>query len=166
MDTRFQSSKFAASGVPFEHQLVGMLAQLDVKPVDELELELEGPCDSTTTVDYDSGDNCESDLPPPMPYFDRRTNATASAPVLLQGVLSRARSSSPNKSTCGVSRRRDVMQTRAMTMSMPNLHSSRSTYNRGIGYSVLSNNTECGGNAGKNVMRSRIEEFESLLEDL
>ena len=151
--------------MPFEDQLVGMLTQLHV-PTDELEWE--GPCSDITTEDDKCEINEESDLPPPIPFFDRRTNATASAPVLLQGLLSRARSSSPNRGACGAPTRRgrDVFQTKAMTMSMPNLHNSRSTYNRGIGYSVLSNLAECGGNAGKQVLRSRIEEFDTLLEDL
>ncbi len=53
-----------------------------------------------------------------------------------------------------------------MAMSMPNLHSSRSTHNRGIGYSVLSSVAESGGKQGKRDLRARIEDFESLLEDL
>ena len=147
--------------MPLEDQLVDLLAQLDVNPTYEVELE-EPSCDG-----HDSDDNGEeSHLPPPMSFFDRRTNATASAPVLMQGVLSRVRSSSPNRGASGAPRGRDVFQARAMAMSMPSLHSSRSTYNRGIGYSVLSKAGECGGNQGKQSLRSRIEEFETLLEDL
>ena len=149
-----------------ENQLVSMIAQLDVKTADILELE--GLYSESTTEAYDSSDNSEeSILPPPMPFFDRRTNATASAPTLMQGVLSRARSSSPNREdACGAPRGQEVLQARTMTKSMPNLHSSRSTYNRGIGCSVLANTAECGGNRGKQLLRSRIEEFDALLEDL
>uniref|UniRef100_A0A7S0QZY8 Uncharacterized protein n=1 Tax=Cryptomonas curvata TaxID=233186 RepID=A0A7S0QZY8_9CRYP len=160
MDAPFQETK--QSGMPCEDQLVGILAQLDVKPTDELEMY----CDGTAEV-YDSGDNSEeSNLPSPLPFFDRRINATASAPVVLQGVLSRARSSSPNRGACGAPRGRDIFQARTMTVSMPNLHSSRSTHNRGIGYSYLDNAADCGGNQGKHDLRSRIEEFDTLLEDL
>ena len=158
MDAHLQASKPHASLLPLENSLVGMLALLDLNPTDGLE----GP--SSNIEDTDSGE--ESNLPPPMPLFDRRTNATASAPMLLHGVLSRARSSSPNRGACGAPRGRDVLQTRAMAVSMPNLHSSRSTYNRGIGYSVLANAAECGGKQGKQALRSRIEEFETLLGDL
>ena len=165
MDAYLQASKPSAVLLPLENNLFGMLALLDVNATNELELE--DPCSDSFTEVFDSGDTSEeSDLPPPMPFFDRQTNATASAPMLLQGVLSRARSSSPSRGACGAPRGRDVLQKRAMAVSMPNLHSSRSTYNRGIGYSVLTNVTECGGKQGKQALRSRIEEFESLLEDL
>jgi hypothetical protein len=51
--------------------MTGMLAQLDVKPpMDELQME-NLSCDSANEA-YDSGD--ESNLPPPLPYFDRRTH--------------------------------------------------------------------------------------------
>ncbi len=153
-----QAGKLSAMKLPFENKLVGMLADLDVKPADEQEP------DSNEVVECD-GNSEESILPPPMPFFDRRTHATASAPMLLQGVLSRARSSSPNRGA-GASGGRGILQARAMTMSMPNLHSNRSTYNRCIGYSVLANDSECGGNRGKQALRSQIDEFETLLEDL
>ncbi len=166
MDAPIQSSTIASAlGPPIEDKLVSTFTQLDVKLTDESDLE--APYSDSTTEIYDGGDNGEeSNLPPPMPFFDRRTNATASAPMLLQGVLSRARSSSPNRGTCGVLRGRDLFKTKAMTMSMPNLHSNRSMYNRGIGHSALDSVAECGGNQGKQVLRSRIEEFDTLLEDL
>ena len=146
----------------FENQLVGVLAHLDLKPTEDLEFY----CDDTAEV-YDNGENSEeSNLPPPLPFFDRRTNAAVSAPVVLMGVLSRARSSSPNRGAYGAPRGRDIFQNKAMTMSMPNLHSSRSTHNRSIGYSNLDNAAACGGNQGKQDLRSRIEEFDTLLEDL
>jgi hypothetical protein len=153
---------------PYEDQLAGMLAQFDINPTDQLEWE--GPfCDGTTKADDRSEKIDGSVPPPPMPYLDRRTNATASAPILLQGILSRARSSSPNRDICGAPRavgRRDVLQSRVMTQSMPNLHNSRSTHNRGIGCTLLSNTAECGGGRAKEVLRARIDEFDSLLEDL
>ncbi len=160
MDASLQAGK-PSTLLPFENKLVGMRAQLDVKLADAQALD--GPYTDSTEVCDSCYTNEESNLPPPMPFFDRRTNATASAPMLLQGVLSRARSSSPSRGALGG---RDLLQSRAMTLSMPNLHGSRSTYNRGIGYSVLANDTECALYQGKQSLRSRIEEFETLLEDL
>ncbi len=145
-------------GVLLEYRLFGMLAQLDQKPMEEMEME-DPSCDGTTEA-YDIGE--ESNLPPPLPYFDRRTHATSSAPMIMQTAISRVSSSPSNEGKRG----RDILQSRAMAMSMPNLHSRRSTYNRGIGYSVLSNAAECGDKQGKRDLRARIEEFESLLEDL
>jgi hypothetical protein len=142
-----------------EDHLIGVFAQLNIKkPNGELEID-EPSCDSTT----ETHESEESNLPPPLPYFDRRTHAAASAPMIMQGALSRASSSSPTR---GASRRRDVFQAKAMAMSMPNLHSSRSTHNRGIGYSVLSSVAECGRKPGTRDLCARIEEFESLLQDL
>jgi hypothetical protein len=170
MDSTLIRTKATTMHTPYEDQLAGMLTQLDVKPTDQLEWEGQ-LCYGTTEADDSSEKYAGPVLPPPKPYFDRRTNATASAPMLMQGVLSRARSSSPNRDTCGASRavdRRDVLQSRVMTQSMPNLHNnSRSMYNRGIGCTVLSNTAECGGGrTKKQVLRTRIDEFDSLLEDL
>jgi hypothetical protein len=152
--------------MPLEDQMVVMIEKLGVKMPSELDLE--GPCSECTTEFNDSGDNFEeSDLPPPVPFFDRRANATASAPMLMQGVLSRARSNSPKRGALADRPRgRDFLQAKAMTVSMPNLHSSRSTHNRGIGYSVLSNKGESGVLGGKQSLTARIEEFDTLLEDL
>jgi hypothetical protein len=169
-NARFQArkaNKSSASGLPFQDQLVGMLAQLDAKPTEVLELE-GAYSDCTTEVCDNSHDiSEESNLPPPLPFYDRRTNSTSSAaPVLMQGIMSRARSSSPNRGAPrGAPRGRDIFQSRAMTMSMPNVHSNRSTYNRGIGFSDLDNVAEWGGQ-GKQALSSRIDEFDSLLEDL
>ena len=166
MAATLQTPQTSTSDMPLEDRLVGMIEKLGVKMPGELDLE--GPCSECTTEFNDNSDNVEeSDLPPPIPFFDRRSNATASAPMLMQGILSRARSNSPNRGAYGDRPRgRDVLQARAMTMSMPNLHSSRSTHNRGIGYSVLSNAGESGGLKGKQSLSARIEEFDSLLEDL
>ncbi len=141
-----------------------MFHLLDVTPPEEMEVE--GPyCNSNAETDNSDENGEETFLPPPMPYFDRRTNATASAPMLMQDTLSRARSSySPESDT--TPRGREILQARTMTKSMPNMHTSRSAHNRGIGYSVLSKTAECGGNRGNQVLRSRIEEFDALLENL
>ncbi len=149
MAAALQASKLSAIELPFQDKAVGMLAHLDVKPTDELELQ--GPCSDSNEF-YDNGDTRQdSSLRPPKPF------------LLLQGVLSRATSSSPNRGACGG---RGVLRAMTMTMTMPNLHSSRSTYNRGIGFYVLADDAECGVNRGKQALRSRIEEFETLLEDL
>jgi hypothetical protein len=166
--TALHTSNTTKIQLSYEDQLAGMLAQLDVKSTQELAWEGQ-LCDGTTEV-YDQNENgYESILPPPIPYFDRRNNATASAPMLMQGILSRARSASPDKGA-GVAPRavggRDVFHARAMTKSMPNLHNSRSTHNRRIGSTVLSNTAECGGTRAKQVLRARIDEFDALLEDL
>jgi hypothetical protein len=170
MKALFQdSTNPSAPGLPIEETLVGMIAQFDVTPTDVLE----SPYSDCTTEVYDSGDSEESNLPPAMPFFDRRTNTTASAPMLLQRVLSRARSSSPSRGNCQCgdpnelsNKGRDILQTRAMTMSMPSLHTSRSAHNRSIGYSFLFNVAEFGGDQGMQALRSRIDEFDTLLGDL
>ncbi len=120
-----------------EHPLLGMLPNYHTQPMDDLEIE-DPSCDSTEY--HDSED--ESNLPPPLPFFDRRVRATASAPKIMQKMLSRAILSSPTR---GGTKGRDILQARPMATSMLNLYSSRSTHNRGIGYSVLTSVMECGG---------------------
>jgi hypothetical protein len=168
MDSALGKGKATKIQVQYEDRLAGMHAQLDVKSTHQLEWE-EPSCDGTTEADDPNENGYESILPPPMPYFDRRTNATASAPMLMQSILSLARSVSPDKGA-GVAPRaiggRDIFHARAMTKSMPNLHNSRSTHNRGIGCTVLSNTAECGGTRAKQVLRARIDEFDALLDDL
>jgi hypothetical protein len=136
-------------------------------PVPTLNHELGYPCCDTIKETLDSFDNSEeSRLPPPMPYFDRRTHAAASAPTLMQTVLSRARSSSPRRGASDTPKGEEMRQARAMTQSMPNLYSSRSMHNRGLGYSVLSKVSECGVKQGEKASLVRVQEFETLLEGL
>ena len=152
-----------AVAVSIDDQLADMvscLASLDLQPT---ELVFEDPCSESS---IGGCQNEESKLPPPRPYFDRHARTPPPAPKLMQDIFSRVKSDvTPITHRCGASTE-FVLQHKGMTQSMPNLHSSRSMYNRGLGYSVLSSATECGGKPGKHAMRARVEEFEALLEDL
>ncbi len=133
-------------------------------PTGELALEYQG-CTSNKTFG-NSNNAVESRLPPQMPCFDRRVHAAAFAPSLIKGKLSRARSSSPSGRASEVPREQELRHARAMAQSMPNLHTNRSVYNRGIGFSVLSTASECGDKQGYQTSRARVQEFEALLEGL
>ncbi len=143
--------------VPFDDKLADMLDRLPscVQCSGDFDLQ-----ESTQESFYGSD---ESNSPPPMPYyFERRTSAPRAQP-LSSGFLLRARSSSPNRCASGISGR-EYLQSKAM--SMPNLLSSRSTHNRGIGLSVLTEASECGQTQGTKLRCSRMEEFEALLEGM
>jgi hypothetical protein len=158
-------SKANQLAVPVDDQLSEMLscwALLDLEPTDEFQFE--DPCAESSPAD-ECERNEESSLPPPLPYFDRRERAPHPAPMIMQGVFSRIKSS-PISQLCGPTTSNKLMQRKGMTQSMPNLYSSRSMYNRGIGYSVLSSFTECEGQPGKHAVRARLTEFEALLEGL
>ncbi len=127
---------------------------------------LEYPFSDSNEASVSSDSAEELRLPPPLPCFDRRIHASASAPSLMQGVLSRARSSSPSRHDPKEPRGRELCQARAMAQSMPNLFASRSRHNRGIGYSVLSNSSESGDKRGAQASRARVQDFEALLEGL
>ncbi len=140
--------------------VISCWASLDLEVTEEFEFE--DPCSDSSSDDC--GRNVESRLPPPMPYFDRHARTPAPPLLLNQGVFSRV-NSSPTTMFVAVAGN-DLLQKKGMTQSMPNLHSSRSLYNRGIGYTVLSSATECGHEQGKHAMHARVREFEALLEDL
>ncbi len=101
----------------------------------------------------------ERRLPFPKPSFD----LSSPPPSLLSidQVLSRARSQSPKRAE-GV---RELFRTRNMTQSLPSFHTSRSLHNRGVGV-LLSDSSECGDGKGKNLIHTRAQEFEQLLEGL
>ncbi len=136
-------------------------ALLDLQPAEEFDPEDPFKFDDSCDL------NEEPKLPLPMPYFDRRARAPAPAPMIMNDVFSRVKSD-PTTQVGGAPTGNDLLQRRGMTQSMPNLHSSRSLYNRGIGHSVLSSATEfaSGGKLGKLTMRALVQEFEALLEDL
>lgn len=136
-------------------------------PTKEDELELEIPCKSSTENLGSSDSSEESRLPPPLPCFDRRAHAPVSAPSIMQGILARARSSSPS-SRAEFPRGRELGESTAMTQSMPNLGSTRrSIHNRGIGYSVLSSLTERGDTQeSPEARKANVSEFEGLLKGL
>ena len=115
-------------------------------------LELQGP-------NQDSSE--KSSLPPPMLFFKFECRSKAlPAPYIMQEVLTRARSNSPNRCASG---RHFLLN---VTKSMPNLHSNRSMHNRGIGLSVLTDSSECGCEQGKRILSSRVQEFDELLEGI
>ncbi len=158
------TSKITRRAVLIDDQLADMIsrwASLDLQPTEEFEFE--DPCSDRSSDGCDR--NEESKLPPPRPYFERHMRAPASTPMPMQGVFLRVKSD-PITQMCGAPTSSMLMQSRGMTQSMPNLHSSRSLYNRGIGYSVLSSATERGGQPEKHALRARVEEFDALLEAL
>jgi hypothetical protein len=158
------TSKPTRLAIPIHTQFADMISSWTSLDLEEKEeFEFEDPCSDTSS--NCSGRNVESKLPPPMPCFDRHTRKSAPSPSLIQGVISRA-SSSPITQKCGIPTGNELFQTRGMTQSMPNLHSSRSLYNRGIGYSLLSSASECGEKEGRRARRARVQEFEALLGDL
>jgi hypothetical protein len=149
--------------VPVKEQFANFIScwvSLDLQQTEEIGIEDPFP-DSSSAAECNQ--NEESKMPPPVPCFDRHARAQRPAPMLMQGNLSRVKSASH---LCGAPASITLLQRKGMTQSMPNLHSSRSMYNRGIGYSMLSSATECGGQSGKHAMRARVEEFDALLEDL
>jgi hypothetical protein len=159
MDAGVQPAKELPAGICFL-----MLRQFDMQPTDALESDTSS-CNNST--EYYNDD--ESILPPPMPFSNFRARATGSAPRLMQDFLSRARSLSPTRGARPLgpgANGRAVFQSITMTKSMPDLHSSRSTHNRSIGHSVLSSVAECGCRLGTHALRSRNEEFETLLDGL
>ena len=168
-DCRGVAAEFAKAYRPIqdspEDQLNGTILQL----ISKLNQELESgyPCSDSANDAFDNIDiTDESRLPPPMPYFDRRIYAASPAPSLIHGVLSRARSSSPCRRSPHEPRGRVLCHGGAMAQSMPNLHSSRSMYNRCIGYSMLSSASELGDKQGEQANRARVAEFDALLEGL
>jgi hypothetical protein len=164
------NSKSIPPAAPIQDQLANVISCWD-----SLDLEVTEEFMFEDLCSHNSSDICgrnvESKLPPPMPFFDRRAHTPAHAytpahaPLLMQSVFSRV-SSSPTMHVCGSPTGNELLQTKGMSQSMSNLHSSRSLYNRGIGYSVLSCATECGDKQGRNSMHARVQEFEALLENL
>ncbi len=149
------ASKTPRLAVHHEDQLAYMMSRwtsLDLQLTEEFNFK--DPC-----YDQDCNRNEESKLPPPMPYFDRQTHAPAPAPLLARGIFSRVKSDSG-----GAPNGNELLQ--GMAQSMQNLYTSRSIYNRSIGQSELSSDTECGGQQGTHAMRARVREFDTLLEGL
>ena len=112
-------------------------------------------------ADDESGNDCSdfSPLPPPKPYFDR--DARQNKPFVQPITLARARSSSPLRN-----RAKDFWNSRNMSTSLPILLSSRSIHNRSLGQLLNADNAGCEGSAETPTRRSRIEEFDALLESL
>ena len=142
--------------------LVSQLSKLDPQLTDKLEIIESCPeiCDQKE----------ESELSPPMLYFDRKTRTSVSASdskrnLFTHNILPKIKSS-PN--ICEDQKRNEirVLQRNPMTQSMPNLQSNRSLHNRSIGYSVLSSTTECSVQQGKNSACAQVQSFEFLLSQL
>ncbi len=114
------------------------------------------------SVSLQTKDTCEQlRLPPPLPFFDRRSSAPPSL-LRMDGSLSRGRSISPDRAAARPGRQ--FLGAVNMSQSMPNFHSSRSLHNRGVGYLLAT--SECGGAEGKHLRQTRVQEFEQLLDDL
>ncbi len=108
---------------------------------------------------YQEGD---MNLAPPVPYFDRRSTVYTSLLHIDENVSS-GRSHSLNRAEGRHGR--DLFRSTNMTRSMPNLSTSRSLHNRGVGI-ALSNSSECGGGKGRILLLARAEEFEQLLDGI
>ena len=106
--------------------------------------------------DDESHNGCPN-LPHPKPYFDRAANQNKSS--IQPTTLTRARSSSPNRA-------KNIWSTKNMSTSLPNLLSSRSTHNRGLGQLLQSDHLVRDGSQVMSTKHSRIEEFDELLENL
>uniref|UniRef100_A0A7S0M1T7 Uncharacterized protein n=1 Tax=Cryptomonas curvata TaxID=233186 RepID=A0A7S0M1T7_9CRYP len=145
--------------VPIKDQLAHILscwASLDLQPTEDFEF-------TDPLPDRSSGFDRNGDLQ--MTCIDRCTSAPAPASVILRGAFSRAKSS-PIILMCGAPTENEIIPQQKMTSRTQNLHCIRSSYNRSIGYSVLSSSLESGGMQGMHAMRARVQEFEDLLEGL
>jgi hypothetical protein len=147
--------------VSFENQLTDLISSLPslMKSSHESEDE-EEQFSWPDMMDSCEGLTVELRLPPPQPFFDRRSSL--SSVLHLDGVLSRGRSHSPDQAASG---RREVLRSVNMTQSMPSQLSSRTLHNRCVGFS-LSSSMECRGVQGKNLRQARVQEFEQLLDEL
>ncbi len=108
--------------------------------------------------------NETSQLHPPALYFDRRVRTAVPLPSLMPCVSISSASSSGVTSPDLI--RNQILRSRGMSKSMPNLHSSRAVHNCELGRAVLSNGSECGTAQDKHKSHARIQEFENLLKDL
>ena len=138
-----------------EHQLADMLDHLP-------------PLDTNENGSYlvEILDECEEPkLPPPLPFFSRRSSAPPS--LLHMNDFTSSGSTHYLDTAQGFPRipGRGLLGARNMTKSMPNLHNSRSSLNRCIG-SSLSENSDCRGGKGKQLRHSRAQEFEQLLDGI
>jgi hypothetical protein len=154
-----QPDSKATSSDSIESQLANMLGQLPSL----LQPSHVNKHDDDESAVMESLDTCEElRLPPPLPFFDRRSSAPPSL-LRMDGILSRGRSHSPDRTVGRPGR--EILRSMNMTQSMPSLQCSRSLHNRGVGCS-LSKSSECGGGMVKHLLHARVQEFEQLLDDL
>ena len=141
--------------LPIDSKIQGVIEQLTLLDVCSQEFGFE-PSDCNVeaeTEEFSDDDEGDDVLPPPKPYYDRK-----SALLPSQGLLPRSSSSQSLRNKA-----REFLQSKCMTQSMPNLQSSRSQHNRVIGNSLesRSSSSPC-ARSGSN----RIAEFDVLMEDL
>ena len=122
------------------------------------ELELEQSCcnlvtESDDVAELDVSDDEHEELPPPRIFSKSHGHSQA-----LEECLTRS-SSCQTLSTRGM----ELLSSKHMTRSMPNLHNSRSHYNRKIG-STLKRDTSMHG--AQHAVQNRIVEFDALLESI
>ncbi len=157
---RVSNAENTAIEPPIDHSL----QRFTLTPTKELEVEY-AFCDSNETLGR-SALASEARLRSPVPYVSRQAHFAASAPLLVQCILPRARSSSPRSRAPDAPRGRELRNARVMAQSMPNLFSSRSMHNRSVGYCMLSLASESGDAKGAKESRERVKDFEALLEGL
>ena len=133
------------------------------------ELELDPWHDDQTATNKEAlmpNKQIEDHMPPPKPYRGQAESFVNSTDGLRcsQKILPRPHSLSdlhkqeqPGKV---------FLNTRAMTQSLPNIHSSRSVHNRILGHVLLAKPSESGNAAKSQSRRARVEEFDMLLQDL
>ena len=124
--------------------------------IPELEFE-ESCCNLETESDYGTeleiSDDEHEELPPPRIFSKSNGHSQT-----LQECLTRSSSCQSS-----ASRGKELLNSKHMTRSMPNLQSNRSHYNRKVG-STLSCNTSMHG--AQRAVLNRIVEFDVLLESI
>jgi hypothetical protein len=126
------TSKATRVAVPIEEQLTDMVsrwASLDLQPTEEFQFE--DPCSESSSEGCDR--NEESKLPPPIPYYDRKSHTLAPVPMLTQASChgsspSRICAKSDRKKT-PAPERNDTEHAESLTRGVPLLGSppSRAT---------------------------------------
>jgi hypothetical protein len=116
-------------------------------------------CESLIVNDLHSTE--DSHMPPPKPCFVKNAQPQSSPGLLTNLVRSQSLSPRSRGQTA-----RSFVVSRNMSQSMPNLQSTRSTHNRSMGLTSLLEPSKLVVSEQKAKLQSRMEEFESLLEDL
>jgi hypothetical protein len=173
MQPMTSSSKVTDAAVA-DKMIFDILREVDADPPDHDEVSgsesaIQSDCsddsDEEDQTDPDDGEHC-SDLPPPLPYF-QRTPTLPAGHENSQEKLHRSVSATSLVQAPADKNNLEKLRTMHMSKSLPNLRGcSRSVHNRGVGSTILDTANESSRDTGRDWALVRVAEFEQILGGL